>query len=360
MTTGEDAARRFLARAAAIVILAGASGACGGPAPAPADTDAAEAAVTADASAAGVDAGARLAGTWKLARIERLDQTGAPLSDLMHPTIGLAPTLGFLMADGERLALVMQEEAPAGADGGASPDDAAGAVERYTSYFGPYALDEARGFVAQRLAGSLNPRLTGGRLEPFYEFDGDRLVLAPGLQCPDSYVRDRGCAYGTTGVQLRTVWERLPPSAAAGGAARPFLGFWAIDRLERRALDGAEVPAEQFAAGYLAYMPSGYMAVHLMRPDRRPWEGPRPTDLEAHAALRSYASYFGPFTVDAEEGVVVHHRAGQLDPDGIGVDALRAFEFRGEQLVLSPPAAAVDGRQVRTRVFWNRLSAPDW
>lgn len=360
MTTGEDGVRRFLARAAAIGFLAGAAGACGGPAPAPVDTDVTEASDAADAPAA--EPGAPLAGTWRLARIERLDQTGAPLSDLMHPTIGLAPTLGFLMADGERLAFVMQEEAPAAGaeDGGASPDDAAGAVERYTSYFGPYALNEARGFVAQRLLGSLNPRLTGGRLEPFYEFDGDRLVLSPGLQCPDSYVRDRGCAYGTTGIQLRTVWERLPPSAEAGGAARPFLGFWAIDRLERRAVDGAEVPAEQFAAGHLVYMPSGYMAVHLMRPDRRPWEGPRPTDLEAHATLRSYASYFGPFRVDAADGVVVHHLAGHLDPGRIGGDALRDFEFHGERLVLRPPASTVDGRQVRTSVFWNRLSAPDW
>ena len=357
--TGEDAAFRFLARAAAIGILAGAAGACGGPAPA--DTDAPEASAAAAESAADFDPGARLAGTWRLERIERFDQAGAPLSDLMHPTIGLAPTLGFLMADGERLAFVMQEEAPAaGADGGAAPDDAAGAVERYASRFGPYALDEARGFVAQQLLGSLNPRLTGGRLEPFYEFDGDRLALSPGLQCPDSYVRDRGCAYGTTGIQLRTVWERLPPSAEAGGAARPFLGFWEIDRLERRAADGAEVPAEQFAAGYLVYMPSGYMAVHLMRPDRRPWEGPRPTDLEAHAALRSYASYFGPFRVDADEGVVAHHLAGHLDPGRIGGGALRDFEFRGGQLVLSPPVSTAGGRQVRTRVFWNRLSAPDW
>ena len=106
-------------------------------------------------------------------------------------------------------------------------------------------------------------------------------------------------------------------------------------------------------------MPSGYMAVHLMRPDRRPYEGPRPTALEAHAAMGGYAGYFGPFTVDAEEGVVVHHRAGHLSPGNVGVDAPRAFEFRDDQLILRPPASTVDGREVRTSVFWNRLSAPD-
>ena len=139
-----------------------------------------------------------------------------------------------------------------------------------------------------------------------------------------------------------------------GDEARRFLGFWEIDRIERRTVDGTELPTGQFAAGYLVYMPSGYMAVHLMRSDRRPYEGPRPTVLEAHAAMGSYASYFGPFSVDAGEGVVVHHRAGHLDPGSIGVDAPRAFEFRDGQLILRPPVATIDGQEVQTSVFWNR------
>ena len=156
---------------------------------------------------------------------------------------------------------------------------------------------------------------------------------------------------------MRNVWERLPASAELSNETRRFLGFWEIDRIERRTLEGAGIPTEQFAAGYLVYMPSGYMAVHLMRPDRRPYEGPRPTALEAHAAMGSYASYFGPFSVNAGDGVVVHHRAGHLSPDSIGVDAPRAFEFRDDQLILRPPVSTVDGREVRTSVFWNRLSA---
>jgi len=115
------------------------------------------------------------------------------------------------------------------------------------------------------------------------------------------------------GIELRNVWERLPATAELSDETRRFLGFWEIDRIERRTLDGTELSTEQFAAGYLVYMPSGYMAVHLMRPDRRPYEGPRPTALEAHAAMGSYASYFGRFSVDAEEGVVVHHRDAEDD-----------------------------------------------
>ena len=359
MAARESRRLGLLAGAVAAAVLAGGLGACG-TASSPPEPDLPDAAEVPEASGDDRDRGARLVGTWRLVRVERYDQTGAPLSPLMHPTIGLAPTLGFVMFDGERMAMVMQEEVDrARTDGGSASDDVLDAVERYTSYFGPYEVDEARGIVSQQIAGSLNPRLTGGRIEPSYEFDTGQLVLLPGRQCPDSYVTDRGCAYGTTGIELRNVWERLPPTADIGDETRPFLGFWEIDRIERRTLDGTELPAGQFAAGYLVYTPSGYMAVHLMRPDRRPYEGPRPTALEAHAAMGSYASYFGPFSVDAAEGVVVHHRAGHLDPDSIGVDAPRAFEFRDGQLILRPPVAMVDGREVQTSVFWNRLGTLD-
>lgn len=359
MTARESGRGGFLARAVLAAVLAGGLGACG-TASSPPEPDVPDAAEVPDVSVGDRDQGARLVGTWKLARVERYDQTGAPLSHLMHPTIGLAPTLGFVMFDGERMAMVMQEEVDrAGTDGGSASDDVLDAVERYTSYFGPYGVDEARGFVSQWIAGSLNPRLTGGRIEPFYEFDGDQLVLLPGRQCPDSYVTDRGCAYGTTGIELRNVWERLPPMADGSDEASRFFGFWEIDRIERRTVGGTALPTEQFTAGYLIYMPSGYMAVHLMRPDRRLYEGPRPTLLEAHAAMESYASYFGPFSVDAGAGVVVHHRAGHLNPAGIGVDAPRAFEFRDDQLILRPPVATIDGQEVQTSVFWNRLGTLD-
>lgn len=342
----------FLRLAAAVAVVAGLTAACRPDEPEPGLEMTGEPAKSADPRA-------RFVGTWKLAEVERYDQRGAPLSDLVHSTIGVPGALGLLMYDGERVALAVQQagRATSRADN-RTPDEALAAVESYTAHFGPYTVDVAAGFVAYRVVGSLNPRLTGGETQPFYEFSTNRLVLVPALQCPDSYVAGRGCAYGTTGIQLRNVWEKLEPAPAIGEDTSPFLGFWEIDRIERRALDGGEpIPTAQYAEGYLAYMPSGYMAVHLMRPDRSRYEGPRPTPVEADAAMRSYVSYFGPFSVDAEEGVVVHHRAGHLDPDRTGSDARRAFEFRDGQLILEPPASRVDGRRMQTTVFWNRLSA---
>ena len=196
------------------------------------------------------------------------------------------------------------------------------------------------------------------RRKPFHEFSGTQLFLTPGLQCPDSFLTDRGCGYGTIGIQLRNVWEKLEPSTAGGDDPR-FLGFWEFDRSERYTPDGREVPTTQYAEGYLIYMPSGYMAVHLMRPDRAPYEGLQPTAAEADAAMRSYVSYFGPFSLHPGEGVVVHQPVGHLNPNEVGVDARLAFEFRDGQLILELPVSTSNGEMLQTLVFWNRLSTLD-
>ena len=100
------------------------------------------------------DPRSRFIGTWKLAEVERYDQRGAPLSDLVHSTIGVPGALGLLMYDGERVAVAVQQagRATSGADG-RTPDEALAAVESYTAHFGPYAVDEAAGYVRTAWSG---------------------------------------------------------------------------------------------------------------------------------------------------------------------------------------------------------------
>ena len=339
----------------ASVALGGVVAACQGAEPASVP----DAPDVADARVESIDPRAAFIGTWRLGRVERSDQRGAPLPDFVHDTIGLGEPLGYLMYDGERMATVVQQENHTLSDGEGS--DALAAVESYTAYFGSYSVDEADGYVSHQVAGSLNPAGAGGETQPYFELSPNQLVLTPSLQCPDSFLTARGCGYGTTGVQLRNVWEKIDRSTEVGDDERRFFGFWEIERVERRFVDGesGEVPTEQYAAGYLIYMPSGYMAAQLTRPDRDPYERTRPTPAEATATMRGFVSYAGPFTVDAEQRVVVHHQAAHLDPTRVGGDARRGFEFRDDQLVLEPPVSMLDGRQIQTRVFWNRLSTLD-
>ncbi|MCE2515461.1 MAG: lipocalin-like domain-containing protein [Acidobacteria bacterium] len=356
MNPSRDRRRASLSGLLAAAVAA-AGVACEAPRPDPEPAPSREAAVAPDAPA---DPRARLTGTWRLARVERHDQFGAPLPEFVHPGIGQDAAVGYLMYDGERVGMVVQRE---GAD--PTPDaeapagpDAAAAVARYSAYFGRYAFGGQEGYLTHRISGSLDPGLTGTELLLRYELADDRLILLPPLQCPDSFVTDRGCGYGTVGVQLRNVWERVEPAPAAAAEARDLLGFWEIERIERRTADGDDVPTEQYAAGNLIYMPSGHMAVHLMRAGRRPYAAPPPTPSEAVAALQGYVSYFGPFQVLPDEGVVVHHRTGHLDPRAVGSAARRGFTLREGRLLLEPPAATVDGQTIRTTVVWNRLGSP--
>lgn len=316
-------------------------------APAPADTLDTSAAVT-PAVVAGdtsdTDARQQFAGTWELVRVERYGADGELLPPPAPPGFGAGSPLGYIMYDGDgHMGVVIQQDGrePYAGDR-RTPEEALAAVTSYTSYFGPYTVNEAEGYVTHHLEGSLSPGGRGRDNQRFFEFSGDQLALKPPA--------------GASGIQLRIVWERVPDLAELTDEHRRFSGFWEFDSVSRRTADGESLPATQWRAGYIIYTPSGQMAVHLARPDRQLYADGGPTPEEADAALGSYASYFGPFTIHADEGYVVHHRIGNTSPSGVGTDAQRFYEFAGNQLILKPPPAMVDGRAVQSFIHWNRIS----
>ena len=70
---------------------------------------------------------------------------------------------------------------------------------------------------------------------------------------------------------------------------------------------------------------------------------------EALAALRSYVSYFGTYTVNEAEGYLTHHLQGNVSPPSASNDNKRFYEFSGNQLVLMPP---VGDSSVQLRIVW--------
>lgn len=331
-----------------LITLSGASVAaalaCGG---APAEPPAAEGDAEAAAADAAADPRDRFVGAWKLVRVERYDAAGALQPPPAPGEFGAGSPLGYLMYDGEHMGVVIQQEGrrPYAGDE-PTPDEALAALTSYTSYFGPYTVNEAEGYVTHHVIGSLSPGFTGQDNQRFYEFSGDELALQPPA--------------GPSGGRLRIVWEKVPELDDMPAEQRRFLGFWRIAEVEQQSLDGESMPVDQYAEGYIIYMPSGLMAVHLMRePDRPTYAGESPTADEAAAAVRTYGGYFGPFTVHADDGYVMHRRTGGVDPGAAGVDAQRFYEFRGDRLVLMPPPREVDGRTVRRFIHWDRISTLD-
>ena len=300
--------------------------ACGGSAP---DTDVAT-----------VDAQSQFAGAWTLVKIERLDADG----ELLAP-----PTedqLGYIIYDpaGYMGVTIMQPDRQP-YTGQRTPEEALAAYATYSSYFGRFTVNEAEGFLTHHLEGSLNTRGAGSDYKRFYTLSGNRLTLQPPA--------------GADGNKTQLTWEKLPdlPESELTETHKRLFGFYRIESVSRRIVDGESVPANQYETAFIIYAPSGHMAVHLMRPGREPYAGTRPTPEEALAAVQTYGGYFGPFSVHEDEGYLVHHRIGALNPGGTGIDAPRFYELTDTHLTLRPPVGTdSEGRQVQNALRWAWIS----
>ena len=310
--------------------------ACGGGDPA---TEVAEGTPVADVATAAPNS--QFAGAWTLVKIERFDARG----ELLEPPI--EDRLGYIIYDasGYMGVTIIQPGRRPYAGTQPTAGEALASYSTYTSYFGTFTVNEAEGFLTHHLEGSLNTLGAGSDYKRFYTFSGNRLTLQPPA--------------GENGNRTELTWQKLPdlPESELTETHRQLFGFYRIESVSRRIVGGEPVPVNQYETAFIIYAPSGHMAVHLMRPDRVPLAGAGPTPDEALAAVRTYGSYFGPFSVHEEDGYLVHHRIGNVNPVGTGTDAQRFFELTGTHLTLRPPPATdAEGRQVQNALRWARIS----
>ena len=293
-----------------------------------------------DAAEAEANPTSRFAGAWSLVSSERRDADGGLIGEPVEDRVG------YIMYDdaGYMGVALMSPGREPYSEGGPTPDEALAQYGSYASYFGRYSVNEAEGYVTHHLEGGLNPSGAGSGYQRFFTFEGDRLILQPPA-------RDDGSRSFIT-------WERLPdlPEAELTDTHRRLFGFYRVESVSRETAAGEPVPADQYETAYIAYAPSGHMSVHLMRPDRQPWAGGEPTADEALAAVESYGSYFGPFSVNEEEGYLVHHRIGNENPGQTGTDAQRFYRLTDTHLdLMPPPSTDAEGREVQSTIRWARL-----
>lgn len=279
-------------------------------------------------------------GAWSLVRIERRDADGG----LLAPAI--EDRLGYLIYDatGHMGVTIMRPGRQPYSEGGPTPAESLALIGTYTSYFGPFSVNEDEGYLIHHLVGSLDPRGAGSDYKRFYTFGDKTLTLQPPPR--------------EDGSKTFLTWERLPdlPESELTETHRKLFGAYRIESVTRRTADGEFLPIDQYEAAYILYAPSGHMSVHLMRPGRTPYAAERPTPAEALMATRTYASYFGPFSVNLDGGYVVHHRVGSENPGGTGIDAQRFYELSDTHLTLRPPVQPdSEGRSVQTALRWARI-----
>jgi hypothetical protein len=140
-----------------------------------------------------------------------------------------------------------------------------------------------------------------------------------------------------------------------------FVGTWKLVSWEMQRSNGEKIepPFGRDATGWIMYDANGHMCVQIMRSNRTKFssdnllEGGTPE--EKKAAYEGYIAYCSTYTVNEEEGFVIHHIELSLFPNWLGMDQKRFFEFSGDRLTLRPPPFMYAGEQVTARLTWERL-----
>lgn len=285
---------------------------------------------------------ARFAGVWKLVNEESRDATG---NELPLPYAASGGRFGYITYDplgymGVVLAWVTQ---PTVSRPEPTVDEATLALQRYNSYWGSYAVDEAASIVTHQTFGAVMPSFGGTNQERRFTIDGNRLALRP----PPA----------AGGDQRTLTWERVPDLMNLTGTHRQLIGFWKLLALESRNAAGQLLASNPGQTGFLVYTASGHVMLHLMQPYRRRNVGSAPTSDETMATYRSYTSYFGPYIVNEAAGVVVHHVAASFNSAAPGTDFELHYGLPGRRLTLKALATKdSDGQEVHETLTWERLS----
>ena len=229
----------------------------------------------------------RFAGVWKLVGEETRDGKGEVVSRGLTATSG--GRFGYITYDpaGYMGVTIAWSARPTFAGRQPTPEEARAAMSTYNSYWGSFAVNEARSVVTHQTFGALSPATSGTNQERGFTISGNRLTLRP----PTS----------ANGDQRTLTWERVPDLPNLTPTHRKLIGFWKLIAFERRNAKGELLLSYPGQTGFIVYTASGHVMVHMMQPYRRRNVGPSPTPEETMATYRSYTSYFGPYTVKESE-----------------------------------------------------------
>jgi hypothetical protein len=114
----------------------------------------------------------QLIGFWKLISMESRSAKG----ELLSSSPGMT---GFIVytASGHMMVHMMQPYRRRNLGVLPTPEETMAAYRSYTSYFGPYTVNESEKYVVHHLAGTINPGLVGSDFQRFLEFSGKKLIL---------------------------------------------------------------------------------------------------------------------------------------------------------------------------------------
>ena len=152
----------------------------------------------------------------------------------------------------------------------------------------------------------------------------------------------------------------VPVAFAAETAAalqKKFVGSWKLISIE----GPTQQPINGKPFGMIMYDNTGHMAVQIVRGDRPAFANgaAQATDKERAQAYSTYTAYYGTYTFEPENHIVIHHLEGSIVPGQIGQDNIRYFELKGNRLTLSVANDGKGGRlafkNTTRHLTWEKL-----
>jgi Lipocalin-like domain len=283
----------------------------------------------------------KFVGTWKLVAVEQRNAKGEvvpPAADAVNQN-----RTGYLIYDPAGYMAVSLMPVGRKKYAGAQPTDeeAKAAITGYTAYFGTFTINEKEQVVTHHLEGSLNPAM-GKDQNRGFELSGNRLTLKPPA--------------AANGNQSRLTWERMPDVVNPTAEQRRFVGFWKLVSNEQRNQKGELKASNPGQFGYIIYTGAGFMMVHMVQPNRKPYAGGEPTPPEARENLRTYTNYFGPFYIHQADAYVVHDQFGSVSAGRNSPSPQQRFyRFTDNRLLLQPPPNYSADETVQGTITWERV-----
>jgi hypothetical protein len=159
---------------------------------------------------------------------------------------------------------------------------------------------------------------------------------------------DVPAASGFSRTSESSVVSGFSRTADDAAVKKQLAGEWTLVKYEIFGENGQTRPGT-YDIGRLNYG-EREMSAHLT-PLGRPRESPT-TEAARAAAYQGYLGYFGPYTIDAEKQIVVHHVVGSSLPNWLGTDQVRHYGFSadGKQLTLSLKS----GDRITQTLTWER------
>jgi hypothetical protein len=138
--------------------------------------------------------------------------------------------------------------------------------------------------------------------------------------------------------------------------AQELVGVWKLVSVEYHRGEQIFSPRDRLR-GYLMYTPEGYMSVHIMAMNRRPFTSEdwvNGTPEEYTAAGKTYTGYCGKYEV--RENAVIHHVEMSHFPNWVNTDFVRYFALHGDTLKLCTPPMLVEGHTQIGQLVWQRVT----